>query len=275
MIPSPGQLPDCPPPVADSPTELILIAVGAVAISILLTSSIREALAAVRARRTTARLHSERQDALNAVDNLANTADDVIMFPEGSKERPGRVMVLLLNADTRIDLQERLARAIMIIDELPYDEPPFQALEGSWALEEGQQIVAQEFAELEAAANAHQTAVNRVTYARWNVPFRLLHATYQLFIPDRWMDGHLPTDTSRIESIEVNAADTDGDATDYMVNVNDTTVSPESGTAARLQGERSDDDGTTTSQGGDVDSLDMDDLEWVESTETNSSTDAD
>jgi len=234
--------------------RVVVGAAGVVSLIVILTGI--ELVAGYKSRAALRDIETQREETLKALDNLYNTATDVIEVPEGSQKRISKTILLLLEAQERESLAEAAVQGYDIIRSLPYDQEAYQSLEGSWALENDAEIAEEEFRGLVRTIESHASAVSMIDFAWWNLPAQVFHRLLFAIYTPQWATGHLsPAPESAFSSVDV-TPDEESEAGDYLINVNDTTITTEevSTVAADNQDER--DPGLVEQ--------DLEDIDWVE-----------
>jgi hypothetical protein len=200
------------------PEFAAMVAGGAVTVAILGVLLV-EVVATYRGWRALRAVNTHRDAVLAAVENLSSTVDDVIMLSNGTQAKLVMVADRLVAADTRPELERGVDDALTTVRALPFDKPGYQALDGSWALEEQAALTEQELVTLAQHVEQHRRAVDLVTFHRLN-PARYIHGLlYHVYTP-RWLSGRL--DAARpIEALAIEP-DSDGGAGDRLKNVHTT-----------------------------------------------------
>lgn len=235
-------------------------AVGAIGVaSIVIILAVIELVAGYKARTALHGVETQREETLKALDNLYNTATDVIEVPEGSQKRISQAILLLFEAETRTSLAEAAVQGYGIVQSLPYDQEAYQSLEGSWALENDAEIAEEEFRELVRTAESHANAVSIVNFAWWNLPAQVFHRIlFGLYTP-RGVAGRLrPAPEGAFSSVNI-STDVDSEAGDYLINVDDTIITAEETPATTSSGQEEQEE-TLVEQ-------DFEDIDWVEAQE--------
>jgi len=235
-------------------------AVGAIGVgSTVIILAIIELIAGYKARTALRGVETQREETLKALDNLYNTATDVIEVPEGSQKRISKSILLLLEAETRTSLAEATVQAYEIIQSLPYDQEAYQSLEGSWALENDAEIAEEEFRELVRTTESHASAVSIVDFAWWNLPAQAFHRTLFALYTPRGVAGRLrPAPETAFSSVNI-GRDVDSEAGDYLINVNDTTITAEETPVTTFKGQEEQEEALVEQ--------DFEDIDWVEAQE--------
>lgn len=190
----------------NDPQFAMQVAGGVVALAVAMILCL-ELVAAVRSWRALREIEAKRGDALDALEKLGTTADDVIMFSSGSQQQLQDIANDLVAADTRRELDTVVQDGIATIRGLPFDSPGYQALDGSWALEEHAGMAERELVYLQEAIEHHAAAVGMVSFSRWNVVGRVMHGLLYAVYTPRWLAGRL----SDSRAVNHEAFDTSGD----------------------------------------------------------------
>lgn len=246
------------------PEVAAMVAVGAVGMG-LLGVLILEVAAAYRGWRALRAINTQRDAALEALEHLSTTVDDVIMMSSGTQAKLVTVAEGVVAADTRPELAEAVDDGLATIRALPFDKPGYQALDGSWALEEQATLAEQELVTLDQHVERHRRAIDLVTFHRLNLLGRVIHDLLYLAYTPRWLAGRLDETRQRTDlTIETG---TDDGAGDRLKNVH--TPKPSSDEApAAAEGVPRADDGRTeparTQRGEQHDESYLEELEWMD-----------
>jgi hypothetical protein len=198
------------------PEVAAMVGVGAVGVGVL-GVFILEVAAAYRGWRALRAINTQRDAALEALEHLSTTVDDVIMMSSGTQAKLATVADGVVAADTRPELAAAVDDAIATIGALPFDKPGYQALDGSWALEEQATLAEQELGTLDQHVERHQRAIDLVTFHRLNLLGRCIHALLYFPYTPRWLAGRL--DETRQRTALTIETGTDDGAGDRLKNV--------------------------------------------------------
>lgn len=262
--------------VPDLPYSAPTIAVGVFGlfiVSSLVGTIVLEFVTLVRARAAQQEVMDARRRVFHAADNLIGSVDDVIMFPEGSKQTLGRVVLLLAEQQDLDDLEHNVEITARQVESLPYDKTAYSSLQGGWALEEGKQIVEREIAKLALTIETYQQVLGRVEYSRWNVLPRAFQRFFRMFGAPSYLKGEIaPPDEIELAAVNKLLDGDSGEMSDQLAN----TRSPPSAEnnadeqssmlIADNQGQRSStSDGTWKDDNEleEVTNVELDDVDWV------------
>ena len=252
------------------PEVALMVAVGAVGMGIL-GVLILEVAAAYRGWRALRAINTQRDAALEALEHLSTTVDDVIMMSSGTQAKLVTVADGVVAADTRPELAAAVDDALATIRALPFDKPGYQALDGSWALEEQATLAEQEFVTLDQHVERHRQAIDLVTFHRLNLLGRAIHSLLYLAYTPRWLAGRLDKTRQRTDlTIETG---TDDGAGDRLKNVHTPKPSGDEAPAA-AEGVPLADDGRTeparARRGEQHEESFLEELEWVDAMDDDS-----
>ena len=246
------------------PEFTAVVAIGAVGMGIL-GVLILEVAAAYHGWRALRAINTQRDAALEALEHLSTTVDDVIMMSSGTQAKLATVAEGVVAADTRPELAAAVDDALATIRALPFDKPGYQALDGSWALEEQATLAEQELVTLDHHVERHRRAIDLVTFHRLNLLGRALHSLLYLAYTPRWLAGRLDETRQRTD-LTIETGSDDG-AGDRLKNVHPTKASRDEAPPA-AEGVPPADDGRTeparARRGEHHEESYLEDLEWME-----------
>ena len=256
------------------PEVALIVAVGVIGVGIL-GVLILEVAAAYRGWRALRAINTQRDAVLEALEHLSTTVDDVIMMSSGTQAKLATVADGILAADTRPELAAAVDDALATIRALPFDTPGYQAVDGSWALEEQATLTEQELGTLGQHVERHRRAIDLVTFHRLNLLGRAIHSLLYLVYTPRWLAGRLDETRQRTD-LTIDTGSDDG-AGDRLKNVHTPKPSSEEAPSA-AEGVPPADDGRTeparARRGEQHEESFLEDLEWMDAVDDDSDDDA-
>jgi hypothetical protein len=252
------------------PEFATMVAVGAIGVGILGVLMV-EAAAAYRGWRALRAIETQRDAALEGLENLSTTVDDVIMMSSGTQAKLVTVAEGAVDADTRPELAEAVDDALATIRALPFDKPGYQALDGSWALEEQATLAEQELVTLDQHVERHRRAIDLVTFHRLNLLGRAIHGLLYLAYTPRWLAGRLD-ETRQLTDLTIETGSDDG-AGDRLKNVHTTRPSSDEAPSAADAVPPADDGRTEPARaqrGEQPEESFLEELEWMDAVDDDS-----